>query len=110
MRKTQCNEIEGFLVRGKFKVVVERDLPEDPILIEFALKPTGDGEVKFNACYVICGNRDRYKYMMVHSLTTVKASSSRLLFALCSMMSFNDWSADIAHAYLKSSWSMMRDE
>lgn len=92
MSKAQYNEIKVLLDRGTFKVVLERDLPEDanlmPAHLVFALKSTEDGSVKFKSLYTILGNRYFFKYMMVHRSTTVQAFPSRLLLALSSMLYF----------------------
>lgn len=107
MRSDLYKETQDVIERGTFKAVLMKDFPENsniiPLRFVLTLESTEVGEVKCKLRYVTCGN------LMVHTSTTVQASSSRFLFALASFLSLDIWSADVTQAYLQSSSPLMRD-
>ncbi len=106
-------EIKAVLERGTFEVIFKREVaPGAHLLLAlfvFTIKSTVDGEIKYKARYVICGNRDRLKDMIVHSTQTVQASYTRLLLSLASILGFDIWTADVTQAYLQSRKPLQRD-
>ncbi len=90
MAAARRKEIKGLLERGTFEIIFKREVPSGahllPARFVFAIMSTLDGEIKFKARYVICGNRDRLKDMIVHSTQTIQASSTRLLLSLASTL------------------------
>lgn len=99
MAEARYKEIKGLLERGTFQIILREEVPPGsnlmPARFVFAIKSTEDRKIKFKARYVICGNRDRMKNMMVHSTITVQASSTRIALALASIFGFDVWSADV---------------
>jgi hypothetical protein len=67
-----------------------------------------DGEEVLKARFVLGGHRDRDKKKLVHSSTTLKQSSIRLILATASIMSFYVISADVIQPYLQSASELKR--
>jgi hypothetical protein len=57
---------------------------------------------------VLGGHRDRDKKKLVHSSTTLKQSSIRLLLATAAIMGFEVIIADVIQAYLQSASELKR--
>jgi hypothetical protein len=106
-------ELEGLIKRGTFKLVLREELGRDPNIVPsrfvLAIKHQENGSELLKARLVLGGHRDRDKSRVVHSATTLKQSSVRLLLALAGMLDFDIWSTDITQAYLQSSSNLQRE-
>ena len=88
------SEVRDLLESGTFKVILKEEPP--------------DGEIKYEARYVIGGHLDRLKHYMVHGAQTQQTSSARLLFALAAAHDFEVWTSDVKMAYLQSTEPLPR--
>jgi hypothetical protein len=84
--------------RGTFCLVVKDDTVHKPDVVPsrfvLAIK-TKDGKDALKARFFLGGHRDRNKNKLVHSSTTLKQSSVRLLLATAAIMGFDVISADV---------------
>lgn len=86
-------EIRNPLARETFKVVIKEDTPINANVVlgrlVLAINYSEDDKVKFQACYVAGGHRNRYKNVMVHSATTLQPHSDRLSLAIGGIFGFD---------------------
>ena len=98
-------ELEGPLQRGTFKLVLREEIGPDPniILSRFALatRKNDDGYEIYKARYVLGSHNNRGKRSVVHSATTMKQSSIRLMLALATIFGDDMWATDIYQYYLQ---------
>jgi Reverse transcriptase (RNA-dependent DNA polymerase) len=96
--------------RGTFSLVVKDTVQKPnvaPSIFVLAIKTKGGKDV-LKARFVLGGLRDRDKNKLVHSSTTLKQSSVRLLLATAAIMGFDVISADVIQAYLQSASDLKR--
>lgn len=99
-------ELEGLLQRDTLKLVLRSELEHNPNIVlsrvVLAIKHKDTGAEVRKARFVLAGHRDKGKRKVVHSATTLKQSSIRLLIALAAILGFDIWYTDINQPYLKS--------
>ncbi len=61
------------------------------------------------ARYVVLGHHGKENENLVHTSTTVKQSSMRLIAALAALFGFRIWAYDGSQAYLQGADDLMRD-
>lgn len=106
-------EIEKLFRKGTWKLLIEEEVPENANLLTggfvINIKDTVTNKPRFEARYVILGNKDMDKYLLVHNSTTMRQVSTRLLVALAAKFGFKLWSQDISKAYLQSVTQLVTD-
>ena len=73
-----------------------------------ALKNTGTGNELTKARYIAQGHRDRDKSHMVHSITNLRQSSTRIVILVVAIKTFRIFSHDVTQAYLQSEDKLTR--
>lgn len=79
-----------------------------PSRFVLTIKHKNTGEEIWKARFVLGGHKDKGKDRVVHSATTLKQASIRLLIALATIFGFDMWSTDITQAYLQSESNLRR--
>lgn len=112
MKKAICDEVEGLMSRGCFKVVKKRHVPRNanvlPCKYVLAIKYDETDAQRYKARFVLGGHRDRRKAFIVHTSQTVQPSSTRLLLANSEMNDFDLWSEDTPQAYTQADEPLAR--
>ena len=112
MKAAIIQEVQGFLPRGTFKVILREEIPDgaNALTARFvlAIKSNADGKIKFKAGYVIDDHPDKLKRYLAHGAQTIQFSCTRLVIALVSGQNFAIWSSDVKLAYLQSSEPLSR--
>lgn len=95
-------ELEDLIRRETWKIVARDEVPEGSSIMTggfvITIKDTETCKPRFKARFVIHGNMDTEKNLLVHTSTTVKHTSTRLLVALAACFGFRIWSQDISQA------------
>jgi hypothetical protein len=87
----KLDEMLGLIKRGTFKLVLRSELCDPNIVpsrFVLAVKNSGTDQEVLSARFVLGGHRDRDRRNLVHSATTLKQSSVRLLLALSAVQGF----------------------
>lgn len=112
-RKAMTDEVDGLKKRGTWKVTFKRDLPSDPNILGgrfvLTLKNVGTGNELAKARYVAQGHRDTEKTTMVHNITTLRQSSTRIIVSVAAVKKFRIFSHDVRQAYFQSSEKLTRE-
>jgi hypothetical protein len=111
------DELLDLIRRGTFDVVLEEEAISNadgplnvlPCKFVLAIKHRDNGEDVLKARFVIGGHRDREKDFLVHTTTTIRHQSVRLLLALAASLGHEVWTIDAKHAYLQSAAQLDRD-
>jgi hypothetical protein len=104
-------EVLSLIDRGIFRIVVQEEAGDKPKIVpsrSVLVIKEKDGEEVLKARFVLGGHRDRDKKKLVHSSTTLKQSSIRLLLATAAIMGFEVIIADVIQAYLQSASELKR--
>lgn len=92
-------EVKELIDRKTFKTILKEDIPEDanvlPGRFVLSIKSAQDGSQRYKARFVIGGNRDKLKRLMVHSSQTLQPSSIRLTLTLALIHNFDIWTLDV---------------
>jgi hypothetical protein len=79
-----------------------------PCKFDLTIKYKESGESILRARFVISGHPDREKSRLVHTATTLRHSSLRLLLALAATLDFDVWTVDADQAYLQAAERLPR--
>jgi Reverse transcriptase (RNA-dependent DNA polymerase) len=113
MVEAKRKEIRGLSAWETLKIDSKREIPQGANVLKGRyvplIKDIGILNETWKARFVIQGHRDIEKDSMVCSSTNVQHKSLRLLFVLCSMLGFQNWTQDVTQEYLQSSGILARD-
>lgn len=86
MKEANSNDIKSLLKRRAFKNILREEIPPEcnVFLGRFvvSIKSSIDGKVKYKARYVIGGQPDKLKNILVQTFSTLQPWSVRLLLAI----------------------------
>lgn len=106
------DEIKGLQRRETWRIIRKRDLPPQANILGgrfvLTLKNLGTNEETAKARYVAQGNRDKEKPHMVHNITTLRQSSTRLIISVAAVKGFRIFAHDVKQAYLQSEEKLQR--
>lgn len=104
--------VKEFLERGNFKVILNEEVSPDrsPFPGRFAMKTesTEAGKPKFTARFVVEGNLEKLKNLMIHSSQTLQPSSVRFILGMAIAHEFDVWTSDVFQAYLQTDCILIR--
>lgn len=111
-KKAMRAEVTGLEKRKTWNVVQKESLPPRPNILggRFALtlKIFGTTNELPKARYVAQGHRDLDKQFMVHNITTLRQSSTRIIVSVAAIKNFRLFSHDVTQAYLQSDERLTR--
>jgi hypothetical protein len=111
IRKEMMNLID----RGTFRIVMRPERTDEnnpnvlPSRFVLAIKRRDSGEEIMKARLVIGGHRDKEKQFRVHTASTMRSTSLRMIMAIASIFGFRLASVDVAQAYLQAAEPLLRD-
>ena len=111
-RKAMEQEVDGLQKRETWRVIPKSSLPNKANVLSgrfvLTLKNFGSADELAKARYVAQGNRDREKSRMVHNITTLRQSSTRIIVSVSAIKGFRLFSHDVRQAYLQSEDKLTR--
>lgn len=106
------NEAHGLMSRKIWNIVSHDKILEDSLVLGgrfvLTLKNVGTPEEKAKARYIAQGYCDGDKSYVVHDISTIRASSIRLILSVSAVMGFRLFSHDVTQAYLQSKYELTR--
>lgn len=85
MTRAKQKEVRDLLKRGTFKIILKEAVSSNANVFSgrllLAIRSDLDGRIKHKARYVMGGQRDKWKELMVHKSKTLSPQSARLLLA-----------------------------
>lgn len=105
-RAAAQKEVKGLHERGTFEKVKFRDLPAGANVLRgrmvYTLKNKGTPDEAPKALYMVQGNNDQVKLLVVHNLETPRQLSTCLLVSTAAVLRLRLFAHDITQAYLQS--------
>ena len=110
--KAKRKEVSGLEKRNTWRTVRKDSLPLRPNILGgqfvLSLKNVGTDCELPKARYVAQGHRVLDKPFMVHNITTLRQSSTRIIVSVAAIKSFRLFSHDMTQAYLQSDETLTR--
>lgn len=99
-------EVDGLVSRGSFEIVDESDVPKDANILggRFICSIKNyetDSETEKDR-YVVQVHRDKENPFIVHSITTLRQSSVKIIVSTCAVRKFRIFYHGVTQAYLQS--------
>ena len=108
----KAEEINGLRKRKTWRVMSQKDHPERANVLSgrfvLTLQNVGTKEEKAKARNVSQGHRDKQKRKMVHNVTSLRQSSTRLIVSVAAVKGFRIFPHDVTQAYLQSDEKLTR--
>lgn len=105
-RAARLQEPNGLVRRGAFKKVRRDSLPAGASVLKGrfvdAIKHVGTVNSQFKARYVLQGHNDKEKPFIVHNISTLRESSTKIILSTSAVLNFRIFSHDVNQAYLQS--------
>ena len=109
----KAKEVEGINKREIWEIISRDGVPNDAIVLGgrfvLAYKNYGTPEETETARYVAQGHKDKEKGFVVHNVTTLRASSTRILVSVAAIKGFKIFADDVRQAYLQNEHELTRD-
>lgn len=106
-------EMGELIHRGTWEMTSREHVPSNANILGgrffLSLKNSESETPMHKARFFVQGHRDREKETLVHTSTTVRHSSVRMICSLASTYGFRIWSHDVSQAYLQSEDKLQRD-
>lgn len=111
-KAARLEEASGLVKRGAFKKVRRDSLPADASILKGrfvdAIKHVGTNNAKFKSRYVLQGHNDKEKPFIVHNISTLRQSSTKIILSTSAVLNFRIFSHDVNQAYLQSKERLTR--
>ena len=106
-------EVSGIKKRDIWDIVEKTDVPSDANILGgrfvLAYKNHGSAKETLKARYVAQGHNEKDKGFVVHNVTTLRASSARLVVSAAAIKGFRIYSDDVRQAYLQNKHQFTRE-
>jgi hypothetical protein len=102
----KAKALSGLTARNTWRMIYMEDLPPNPNILGgrfvLSIKYPEPNSPIFNARFVCQGHKDRERNYIIHTATTLKQSSTRLISAVAALGGYKIWSDDVHQAYLQA--------
>lgn len=110
--RAKKQDLSGLVSRHTFELVRRSTFPRDSNILNgrviLSLNATDPSNPIHKGRFVVQGNEDKEKHVMVHNSSTARPASVRLLISVASMRGYTLWSLHVTKADIESATDLAR--